>query len=263
MLGEDIKKYFIFACIWSFGGWLDSNKRTMFSNWWRHTYRNHTTFPAEGEVWDYHIDTDTRHFVRWHDTLSSYSVSHGQNMASEAFVHTLRSEQLLYLSSLLTTSGHPVLLAGDTGCGKSILSHELLNALCLGDVAEMSELRIPINSSTDPRRLWGCLKDRLEWRHGTLHTPAGNKKLLCLLDDLNLAKTNKRGGQPACEFVRQLLDQERIFDPLSLNWKTIKGIIYLATWNTAASEIPPAQRQRLLRHFCIFPCKYPRFAIYL
>ncbi|XP_018424228.1 PREDICTED: dynein beta chain, flagellar outer arm-like [Nanorana parkeri] len=257
MLGEDMKKYFIFSCIWSFGGWLDSGERTKFSNWWRHTYRNHTTFPTEGEVWDYHIDTDTRHFVRWHDTLSSYSVSHGQNMASEAFAHTLHSEQLLYLSSLLTTSGCPVLLAGDTGCGKSVLSHELLNALCLGDVAEMSELRIPINSSTDPRRLWGCLKDRLEWRHGTLHTPAGNKKLLCLLDDLNLAKTNKRGSQPACEFIRQLLDQERIFDPLSLNWKTIKGIIYLATWNTAAPEISLAQRQRLLRHFCIFHCKYP------
>ncbi|XP_040278224.1 dynein beta chain, flagellar outer arm-like [Bufo bufo] len=256
MLVEDIKKYFIFSCIWSFGGWLDSNERTLFSNWWRRTFRSHATFPAEGEVWDYHIDTETRHFVRWHDILSSYAVSHGQSVASEAFVHTVHSEQLLYLSSLLITSGCPVLFAGDGGCGKSAISQELLNGLCLGDVAEMSELRIPINSSTDPRRLWGCLKDRLEWRHGTLHTPAGNKKLLCLLDDLNLAKVNEDGYQPACEFVRQLLDQKRIFDPTTLKWKTIEGIIYLATWNTATVSSSPEQ-SRLLRHFCSFHCKYP------
>ncbi|XP_075053831.1 uncharacterized protein LOC142139871 [Mixophyes fleayi] len=255
MLPEDMKKYFIFSCIWSFGSWLDSHEKAVFSNWWRQTFRNLATFPAEGEVWDYHIDTEAQHFVRWHDTLSSHSGSHGQSMASEAFVHTMHSERLLYLSSLLTTSGYPVLLAGEAGCGKSILSQELLNCLCLGDVSEMSELRIPINSSTDPRRLWGYLKDRLEWRHGTLHTPAGNKKLLCLVDDLNLAKVNEHGSQPACEFVRQLLDQERIFDPISLSWKMIKGIIYLATWNITRSEGSPTQR--LLRHFCTFLCKYP------
>ncbi|XP_075119220.1 uncharacterized protein LOC142194092 [Leptodactylus fuscus] len=256
MLTEDTKKYFIFSCIWSFGGWLDSNERTLFSNWWRHTFRTHTTFPAEGEVWDYHIDTDTRHFVRWHDTLSSCSVSHGQSVASEAFVPTVHSEQLLHLSSLLITSGCPVLFAGDAGCSKSMLSQEQLNSLCLGDVAEMSYIKIAINSSTDPRRLWGCLKDRLEWRHGTLHAPAGNKKLLCLLDDLNLAKVSEDGCQPACEFVRQLLDQKRIFDPTTLKWKTIEGIIYLATWNTARTGSSPESR-RLLRHFTSFRCKYP------
>ncbi|KAG8587471.1 hypothetical protein GDO81_005673 [Engystomops pustulosus] len=256
MLTEDIKKYFIFSCIWSFGGWLDSNERTSFSIWWRQTFRSHTTFPTEGEVWDYHIDTDTRHFVRWHDTLSSYSISHGQSAASEVFVHTVHTEQVLYLSSLLITSGCPVLFAGSGGCGKSSLSQELLNCLCLGDVAELSELRIPINGSTDPRRLWGCLKDRLEWRHGTLHAPAGNKKLLCLLDDLNLAKVNESSYQPACEFVRQLVDQKIIFDPTTLKWKTIEGIIYLATWNTAKDNSSPQQR-RLLRHFCSFNCKYP------
>ncbi|XP_075192459.1 uncharacterized protein LOC142291659 [Anomaloglossus baeobatrachus] len=256
MMAEDIKKYFIFSCIWSFGGWLDCNERTLFSNWWRRIFRSHTTFPTEGEVWDYHIDTDTRHFVRWHDTLSSYSVSHGQSVASEAFVHTVQSEQLLYLSSLLITSGCPILFAGDAGCGKSTLSQELLNCLCLGDVAEMSELRIPINSATDPRRIWGCLKDRLEWRHGTLHTPAGNKTLLCLLDDLNLAKVSNPDDQPACEFVRQLIDEKRIFDPTTPKWKTIEGIIYLATWNTAKANSSAGQR-RLLRHFCSFYCKYP------
>ncbi|KAM4702001.1 uncharacterized protein O3C94_002925 [Discoglossus pictus] len=257
MLHEDVKKYFMFACIWSFGGWLDFHEQSIFSNWWRQAFRNHSTFPVEGQVWDYHIDTETRQFVRWHDTLSSYSVSHGQNLASEAFVQTVHNEQLLYLSSLLTMSGCPVMLAGNAGCGKTAIMEELLNSLCSGDVAEVLELRIPINSSTDPRRLWGCLRERLEWRHGTLHTPAGNKKLLCLLDDLNLAKVDVHGRRPACEFVRQLIDQERIFDPSSLKWKTIQNITYLATWNLNTMERFPSQSHRLLRHFCVFHCQYP------
>ncbi|KAE8625049.1 hypothetical protein XENTR_v10006145 [Xenopus tropicalis] len=255
MTHDDIKKYFMFACIWSLGSWLNSDEKRKFSNWWRRTFRHHSTFPLEGQVWDYHVDTDTRQFVRWHDTLSSYCVSQGQGMASEAFVHTLQTEQLLYLSSLLTTSGCPVMLAGNSGCGKTAIVRELLNSLCSGEVAEMLALRIPINTSTDPRKLWGCLKERLEWQHGTLHTPSGNKKLLCLLDDLNLAKVDEFGRQPACEFIRQLLDHEQIFDPSSLKLKTMKDIYYLATWNLTASERSYAQR--LLRHFCIFYCKYP------
>ncbi|KAM8977325.1 uncharacterized protein RCH25_043181 [Pelodytes ibericus] len=257
MMPEDIKKYYIFSTIWSFGGWLDTHERTIFSNWWKQAFRNLTTFPGDGQVWDYHIDTDTRQFVRWHDTLSSYFVSHGQSTASEACVHTVQNEPLLYFSSLLTSTGHPVMLAGEAGCGKSVIAQEVLNSLCSGDVAEMLELRVPINNSTDPRRLWGCLKDRLEWQHGTLHRPTGNKKLLCLLDDLNLAKVDGYGRQSACEFVRQLLDQEKIFDPSSLKWKTIKDIIYLATWNLTTTERVPQERLRLLRHFCVFYCHYP------
>uniref|UniRef100_A0A8C5WK28 Dynein heavy chain n=1 Tax=Leptobrachium leishanense TaxID=445787 RepID=A0A8C5WK28_9ANUR len=257
MMPEDIKKYFIFSTIWSFGGWLDTHERTHFSIWWHRTFKSYSTFPVDGQVWDYHIDTDTRQFVRWHDTLSCYFLSHGQSSASEAFVHTVHSEPLLYFSTLLTTVCCPVMLAGEAGCGKSLIVQEVLNSLCSGDVAEMLELRIPINNSTDPRKLWECLKDCLEWQHGTLHRPAGNKKLLCLLDDLNLAKMNDNGCQPACEFVRQLLDQERVFDPSSLKWKTIKDIIYLATWNAITAERLPKQRLRLLRHFCILYCQYP------
>ncbi|XP_053561397.1 uncharacterized protein LOC128652486 [Bombina bombina] len=254
---EDIKKCFMFTCIWSFGGWLDSQEKSIFNNWWRQALRNHITFPTEGEVWDYHIDNETRQFVRWQDMLSSYSPNPGQGIASDAFVHTVHNEQLLFLSSLLTMSGSHVMLVGNAGCGKTSIMQELLSSLSTGDVTELLEVRIPINSSTDPRKFWDCLKEKLEWRHGTLHTPTGNKKLLCLLDDLNLAKVDEYGNRSACEFVRQLVDQERLFDTASLKWKTIRDITYVGTWNFNARERYPSRCQRLLRHFCVFYCQYP------
>lgn len=40
---------------------------------------------------------------------------------------------------------------------------------------------------TTSRVLWQRLEERLEWRHGRTFVPRGNKKLMCLVDDLNLA----------------------------------------------------------------------------
>ncbi len=40
---------------------------------------------------------------------------------------------------------------------------------------------------TKSRVLWQRLEERLEWKHGRTYIPKGSKKLMCLVDDLNLA----------------------------------------------------------------------------
>ena len=35
--------------------------------------------------------------------------------------------------------------------------------------------------------LWQRLEERLEWKHGRTYVPKGSKKLMCHVDDLNLA----------------------------------------------------------------------------
>ena len=37
------------------------------------------------------------------------------------------------------------------------------------------------------RVLWQRLEERLEWKHGRTNIPKGSKRLMCLVDDLNLA----------------------------------------------------------------------------
>ncbi|KAJ1184768.1 hypothetical protein NDU88_001571 [Pleurodeles waltl] len=257
ILLEDVKKYFLFSCIWAFGGSLESQQKTTFSRWWRKHFKNHCVFPGDGEIWDYYVDSETHQFMKWNENISPYSIPHGQGIPSEAFVRTMHSEQILFLSNLLSIAGWPVILVGEAGCGKTAVMQEHISTLCSGDVADLLELKIATNRSTDTKMVWGCLKERLEWRNGSLYTPAGNKKLLCLFDDLHLAKVDQHGSQPACEFVRQLLDQGGIFDPFSFKWKTVKNIIYLATLAMAApTERNPMPSQRLLRHFCVLHCPY-------
>ncbi|MGH0148673.1 UNVERIFIED_CONTAM: hypothetical protein FKN15_020618 [Acipenser sinensis] len=210
------------------------------------------------EIWDYYIDKETWQFVRWSDSVPLYSVPCGQGIPSQAFVHTVESEQLVYLTSLLSAAGHPVLLLGEAGCGKSMVLNQHLQALYSGDEVEVLQLRVAMNRSTTPQKLWQSLLNEVEWHHGAVHAPLKNRKLLCLVDDLNLAQVDHHGSQPACELMRQLLDCGGGFDPLSFEWKKIKNVAFLATANVNSSARVPKPSQRLLRHYSIFHCPYPR-----
>nr|XP_005988673.1 PREDICTED: dynein heavy chain 17, axonemal-like [Latimeria chalumnae] len=277
---EGVKRYFLFSCAWAFGSIFDSQSKTVFNHWWRRQFGSHCVFPEDGEIWDYYIDSDRRQFVKWSDSISPYSVPHGQGMSSDIFVHNVQIElseevtekiscgptatatspaqnpQLLYFLNHLSSAGWPVMLVGEAGCGKTGLMHELIDTLSSGDMAEILQQKHLINRSTNPRMIWENLMERLEWQHGTVYLPRGNKKLLYLLDDLNLAEVDHQ-GQPACEIVRQLLDCGGAFDPIHFKWKTIKNVVYLATINDHTTARVPRPSQRLLKHFSIFHCAYP------
>lgn len=69
---EIVEPYFIFACVWAFGGTLsgdkvgmyDSSGRDAFNLWWRRTWPN-VGIPEDGLVFDYFVDTDSKKFVPW------------------------------------------------------------------------------------------------------------------------------------------------------------------------------------------------------
>ncbi|XP_058857324.1 dynein beta chain, ciliary-like isoform X3 [Acipenser ruthenus] len=254
---EAVKKCFLFASLWAFGGTLESQCRVPFNHWWREQFGKDCVFPVEREIWDYYIDKETWQFVRWSDSVPLYSVPCGQGIPSQAFVHTVESEQLVYLTSLLSAAGHPVLLLGEAGCGKSMVLNQHIQALYSGDEVEVLQLRVAMNRSTTPQKLWQSLLNKVEWHHGAVYAPLKNRKLLCLVDDLHLAQVDHHGSQPACELMRQLLDCGGGFDPLSFEWKKIKNVTFLATANVNSSARVPKPSQRLLRHYSIFHCPYP------
>ena len=40
---------------------------------------------------------------------------------------------------------------------------------------------------TNSSLMYDRLNDKLEWKHGRTYVPKGNKRLICLIDDLNLS----------------------------------------------------------------------------
>ena len=60
--------YFVFACVWAFGSALFQDQltdhRLEFSKWWITEFKS-VKFPAQGTVFDYYIDNDTKKFEPW------------------------------------------------------------------------------------------------------------------------------------------------------------------------------------------------------
>ena len=80
---------------------------------------------------------------------------------------------------------------------------------------------------------------------------------MCFIDDINMSEVEKFGNQSACEFIRQHLDCEGVFDPESMKWRHLSKTQYVTTVNPTLSQNKLSPR--FLRHFMLFNCPYPRF----
>lgn len=100
-----------------------------------------------------------------------------------------RQQRISHLVGLLSDGGKPVLLVGEAGCGKtSILRHRLKQHG--GDIGEVLSLTVFCNKFTTSRSLWREMSSCLEWKHARTFVPKGNKRLTCLVDDLNLSRVS-------------------------------------------------------------------------
>lgn len=98
-------------------------------------------------------------------------------------------QRISHLVGLLSDGGKPVLLVGEAGCGKtSILRHRLKQHG--GDIGEVLSLTVFCNKFTTSRSLWKEMSSCLEWKHARTFVPKGNKRLTCLVDDLNLSRVS-------------------------------------------------------------------------
>lgn len=199
--------YVGYAAFWAFGGTLEAQCRDMFAAWWQEQWPN--LFPDRYNPWNVFVDSDTRDFADWADHIPQFSgFVHGgghpssssaggqssqdeqqrQQQQDEVFVHSPDTEQLTHILGMLTDAGYPVLIAGPPGCGKTALVRERVNTVSSGEVAEVLSLFIHCNRLIEAGGLWERISNHLEWKYGITYTPRGNKKLLCVVDDLSLSR---------------------------------------------------------------------------
>ncbi|KAK2150976.1 hypothetical protein LSH36_380g01072 [Paralvinella palmiformis] len=115
---------------------------------------------------------------------------------------------------------------------------------------------------TNASLLYDRLDELLEWKHGKTYVPKGNKRLLCFIDDVNLAQTDKFHNQTAIELIRQHIDDGGFYNPEDHSWRYVKNVTYISTVNPRPSANVPKLSSRLLRHFAVFGCPYPKLILY-
>ncbi|XP_028983813.1 dynein axonemal heavy chain 11 isoform X2 [Betta splendens] len=250
---ELYETYFVFACIWAFGGALYqdqlSDYRVEFSQWWTKEMKT-VKLPTQGTVFDYYLDPQTRRFLPWTDTVPQFEMETHKPLLA-VLVHTAETVRLHYFMDLLLERRQPVMLVGNAGVGKTALVRSKLD--CLPE--SYMTINVPFNYYTSSLMLQGILEQQLEKRAGRRYSPVGNRRLVYFIDDINMPAVDSYGTVQSHTLVRQHLDYGHWYDRHKLTLKEIHNTQYVACMNPTAGSF--SINPRLQRHFSVFAVNIP------
>ncbi|XP_038653360.1 dynein heavy chain 11, axonemal-like isoform X2 [Scyliorhinus canicula] len=245
--------YFVFACIWAFGGAVYQDQlvdyRVEFSHWWCKEMKA-VKLPSQGTVFDYYLDPETKKFIPWSEKIPAFEME-ADSPLQAVLVPTAESTQLQYFVDLLLEKGKPVMLVGNAGVGKTILVQDRL--------ANLSEdymvSKVPFNYYTSSVMLQRILEKSLEKKAGRNYGPPGNKKLIYFIDDMNMPEVDTYGTVQPHTLIRQSIDYKHWYDRQKLTLKEIHNCQFISCMNPTAGSF--TINPRLQRHFTVFAVNFP------
>ncbi|KDO23904.1 hypothetical protein SPRG_20887 [Saprolegnia parasitica CBS 223.65] len=168
-------------------------------------------------------------------------------------VPTVDVTKTSYLLSLLIGGMKPMLLAGETGGGKTLIAHAVIDALAThGDDAGIGvvPLYMHFSAQTSSAVTQATIEAKLVKKRKTLLGAPVGHKIVLFVDDINLPAADAHGSQPCLELLRQLLTHNGVYDRDKYFWKEIADTVLVAAGG------PPgggrhSMSPRLLRHFTI------------
>ncbi|XP_047455882.1 dynein axonemal heavy chain 11 [Mugil cephalus] len=253
---EIYETYFTFACIWAFGGALCQDQlydyRVEFSQWWTKEMKT-VKLPAQGTVFDYYLDHQTRRFLPWSDTVPLFEMDTCGPLQA-VLVHTAETVRLRYFMDLLLERRQPVMLVGNAGVGKTALVRNKLD--CLPE--SYMTTKVPFNYYTTSLMLQVILEQPLEKRAGRSYSPVGNRRLVYFIDDMNMPAVDSYGTVQPHTLIRQHLDYGHWYGRQKLTLKEIHNTQYVACMNPTAGSF--TINPRLQRHFSVFAVNFPSAA---
>ncbi|KAM6948829.1 LOW QUALITY PROTEIN: dynein axonemal heavy chain 11-like [Aplochiton taeniatus] len=245
--------YFVFACVWAFGGALFQDHlidyRAEFSRWWSKEMRA-VKFPSQGSVFDYYIDPDTKKFTLWSERIVPFELEPDAPLQT-VLVHTAETLCLTYFLDLLLQKGKPVMLVGNAGVGKTILVWDKVSRLREDFVVA----KVPFNYYTTSAMLQRVLEKPLEKKAGRNFAPPATKRLIYFIDDLNMPEVDAYGTVQPHTLIRQHLDYSHWYDRQRLVLKEIHNCQYITCMNPTAGSF--SVNPRLQRHFSVFAVPFP------
>ena len=128
---EVLETYFVFCCVWAFGSACYHDQimdhRVDFSKWWQNEFK-YVKFPVGGTVFDFYINNETKKLEPWTDLIPVFELDPELPLQA-TIVHTGETTRLRFFMDLLMAKGHPVMLVGSAGSGKTVLVGDKLGSL--------------------------------------------------------------------------------------------------------------------------------------
>jgi dynein heavy chain len=231
-----IPPLFFFTLVWTIGATCDNKGRTTFSEaLWKHL-ANHEQGsgglnPLEkGTFWYDYVyivegeEENIGKWMKWLDWAPSYSVPRAAEYQN-IVVPTVDSIRLTYTFSTLLRQQHHVIVAGNTGTGKSVYITLWLQKDA-GD--SCMPLFINFSAQTHVNQLQDLLDSKFEKRRRGVYGPPTGKYNVIFIDDLNMPKKEYYGAQPPIELVRQWMDYGGWYNRKELKLQQIIDICHVS-----------------------------------
>jgi dynein heavy chain len=250
---EVIETYFVWCCVWAFGGGLLVDKandfKDKFSKWWMEEFKT-IKFPSDGNVFDYKVDEKTCALVDW--DCESYIHTPGEPVAN-LYVDIPETARLSFIFRLLVEKKRGIMFVGGAGTGKTVCMQQNIKAL---DEDNFVYSLMNLNSKTDSMTLQSIMESQLEKKAGITFGPPGNKTIVYYIDDLNMPFVDTYGTQEPIAFLRCFVDYELMYEREKLGPRKVQNCNIVASLNpTAGSFVVDGRFQR---QFATFSCQLPK-----
>ena len=253
---QEVERLFLLALIWSVGATLDVVGRQQLDAHLRAVDaealpETDSEYPT---IFNFGVDLESLCWQPWRADESEVlaETSTGADLdLMRLYVPTVESSRAAFIIDTLHECGHPVLMVGANGTGKTTTALMYLTAF---DSSERVSKRIKLSSATEPRQLQNAIEGELDKRGGKNFGPSQGKKMTFFLDDLSMPAMNQYGDRPTLEFARQLVE----FNSFSFLEKDKRGdrkvceeIQFIAAMQNPTAGRPDIP-DRLKRHLLVF-----------
>ena len=197
----------------------------------------------DGDLFEYTIDTEYYKFQHWDELKTDFKYD---RMASyfNILVPTSDTVKYNFMIGKLTDGGFNVLVSGETGVGKSVVTRDYLQ----NAPENIDSAFVNFSGKTTTKNLVDALEGKLESRRRDVLGAKPGKKMIFFVDDVNMPQLDAGKAQPPCELLRQVIDQGGFYDTKKLFFKKVqdtKFVTACAPPGGGRNEVSP----RLFRQF--------------
>eukprot|EP00658_Telonema_sp_P-2_P059070 TRINITY_DN4775_c0_g1_i5.p1 TRINITY_DN4775_c0_g1~~TRINITY_DN4775_c0_g1_i5.p1 ORF type:complete len:322 (-),score=105.16 TRINITY_DN4775_c0_g1_i5:164-1129(-) len=237
-----------FALLWTAGGSLTEDSRRKFDVAIREM---DPSFPAAETSFEYFVDFRShgwKHFDEHGDLQRPFHAEEGTPY-HKIIVPTVDTVRYQYLVNQLVRNKAHVVLVGNTGTGKSLIANMVTQNFSKSHVTT----QLNFSAQTSARNVQEIIEGKMEHKSKKLCSPPGGRRMVCLIEDLNMPAKEIFGAQPPLELLRQWMDNGYWYDRTTRSRRQVNEMQLLCCMTFGRPDITPRFMSKLNMLNVTFP----------
>ncbi|CUG06458.1 dynein heavy chain, putative [Bodo saltans] len=244
-----IKLVAMFSLLWSVGGTLTVDSRRKFDALAREL---DGSFPSSETSFEYFPDFKSHSWKSWdeHPDLQKTFSPDEDTPYYRLMVPTVDTVRYNHIVSQLVRNRCHLVLVGNTGTGKSLIASQIVRSFP-SETHVATQLNF--SAQTTARNVQEIIEGKMEHKSKKVCGPPGGRRMICLVEDLNMPAKEKFGAQPPLELLRQWLDNGYWYDRTTRARRQVNDMQLLCCMTFGRPDIS----QRLLSKVNVFNVTFP------